>query len=87
DCMRSGATVGTVRRFDVADTPLPAECMMASSHLFGVGQAVEMARLLGRLPRWMSIIGIEGRNFEYGAAVESALVAAATSMVLGDSGF
>jgi Ni,Fe-hydrogenase maturation factor len=31
----------------------------ASSHCFGVGQALELARALGALPAWVQVIAIE----------------------------
>lgn len=66
DATRSGAAPGTVQRFDVDDTPLPSEMFRCSSHQFGVAEAVEMARILGRLPRRLVVYGIEGAAFDYG---------------------
>jgi hydrogenase maturation protease len=56
----------------------------ANSHGLGLGHAVELARVLGRLPRRLVVIGIEGEDFAFGQglspAVRTALpVAAARS--------
>jgi hydrogenase maturation protease len=40
-----------------------------STHDFGVAQAVEMARVLGTLPPRLVLYGIEGRCFDFGAAL------------------
>jgi len=66
DAMESGAAPGTIRRFDAASAPLPAATFRSSSHLFGLGEAVETARALGRLPATLIIHAIEGRHFGFG---------------------
>ena len=38
-----------------------------STHTIDVGAAIELARVLGRLPTELSIIGIEGTEFEFDA--------------------
>jgi hydrogenase maturation protease len=80
DAMRSGARPGTIRKIVLGDEPLPAEFSTASTHLLGVGEAVELARALGRLPRDVVVYGIEGERFETGAEL-SAPVAAAVALV------
>lgn len=83
DAMRSGRPPGTLERFDASSAPLPARRLRpASSHAFGVAEAIELARALGRLPRRLVVIGIEGESFEAGAepsasAAEGAARAAA----------
>lgn len=67
DAMKSGARVGTVACFDVAQTPLASGVFHYSSHLFGLAEAVEMARALDRLPREIFVIGVEGKTYDFGA--------------------
>jgi len=68
---------GTVHRFDAGDGPLPARVFRSSTHAFGVGDAVELSRALGRLPARLVVYGIGGASFAAGAGlsgpVESAL--------------
>lgn len=66
DAAVSGAPPGTLHRFDATTTLLPSSLFRGSSHLFGVAQAVELARSLGRLPPRLEILAIEGRNFAFG---------------------
>lgn len=68
DTVVSGAPLGTVHRRDMARERLPAGLRSSSSHHLGVGDAVELGRELGRLPERLQIIGIEGRDFDAGAA-------------------
>jgi hydrogenase maturation protease len=78
DAVSSGAPPGTVHRFDAANGRLPAPIFGSSStHALGVADAVELARVLGRLPRRTVVFGIEGETFEAGAPVTPAVVEAA----------
>ena len=45
---------------------LPARLFDTSTHHFGLAEAVELARALGRLPRNVIVYGIEGKSFETG---------------------
>lgn len=67
DAMVSGALPGTIQVWDAVAAPLPARLFPKGSHLFGVAEAVEMARLLGRLPPAMTMVGVEGGGFAMGA--------------------
>ena len=67
DAALSGAPVGTVHRFEANQDALPKNFFRHSTHQFGVAAAVEMARVLGRLPQNLIIYAIEGSNFSLGA--------------------
>ena len=47
-----------------------------STHLLGVAEAVELARVLGRLPKALRLVAIEGRNFAHGAKLSPQVEAA-----------
>jgi hydrogenase maturation protease len=66
DACASGAAPGTVHRFDAAVGAIPAKTFRSSTHAFGVGEAVELARALGRLPSTVVVYGVEGEAFEAG---------------------
>jgi hydrogenase maturation protease len=67
DAASSGAAPGAVHRFDARAAPLPAARLRSSTHAFGVADAVELARALGRLPARLEVLAIEGRDFALGA--------------------
>ena len=75
DAMRSDDTVGTIRRFDVSATRLPAEAF-ASTHSFGPAAGIEIARALGRLPTSIEVIGIEAGDLAVGSAMSEPVEAA-----------
>jgi hydrogenase maturation protease len=82
DACASGAAPGTVTRFDVSAAPLPARVSTLSSHGFGLADAFELARALGRLPTCCLAYSIEGVDFAPGAPLSSA-VARAVETVAG----
>jgi hydrogenase maturation protease len=66
DAVASGSPSGTVHRIDATEQELPAELFRASTHHLGLGEAVELARALGRLPERVIFYGIEGGSFDAG---------------------
>jgi hydrogenase maturation protease len=76
DACVSGAPAGTVRRLDVGVAPLPEDAFGLSTHGFGLAQAVELARALGRLPPRCVVYAIEGASFAPGAPLTPAVAAA-----------
>ena len=66
DCMKCGLPLGTIRRFDAVAEKLSGGVFRYSSHLFGLAEAVEMSRQLGKLPKALVIYGIEGIVFGFG---------------------
>jgi hydrogenase maturation protease len=73
DAAASGAEPGTVRRFDASTEPLPAATVRSSTHAFGVPEAIELARSLGRLPARVTVYAIEGADFRPGQGLSPAV--------------
>jgi hydrogenase maturation protease len=76
DAARSGAAGGSVQRFDAAAEPLPAAVSASSSHALGLGEAIEIARALRRLPARLIVYALEGERFEAGSPVSASVAAA-----------
>ncbi len=76
DACASGAPVGTIHRFDVAEAPLPQAAFSVSSHGLGLHHAIELARALGGLPSRCVVYAIEGACFDVGAPMSPAVAAA-----------
>ena len=66
DAVNAPAPPGSILRFDVSETRLPAHLFPQSSHGFGVAEAIELARELHRLPPMVLFYGIVGESFENG---------------------
>jgi len=66
DAIQSGAPPATIYRFDARAERLPAWFSRASTHTFGVAEAIELARQMGELPAKLVVYGIEGLDFSPG---------------------
>jgi hydrogenase maturation protease len=86
DAAASGAPPGTVRRFEAHAGPLPASLLRSSTHAFGVAEAIELARALGRLPARLEIYAIEGADFSAGAPLSPEVAAAVERLARGLAG-
>jgi hydrogenase maturation protease len=81
DAVSSGAEPGTIHRIDAAESALPAELFRASTHHLGLPEAVELARVLGRLPERLVVFGIEGARFDVGEEISREVASAAERVV------
>jgi Ni,Fe-hydrogenase maturation factor len=67
---------GEIFRFDAGAQPLPRTLRGAIGHALGVAETIELARALGRLPRGLVVIGIEGESFAIGSGLSRPVRAA-----------
>ncbi len=77
----SGPPAGTVHRFDARQQRLPANLFGASSHAFGVGEAVELGRALDCLPPCLTVYALAGRDFAHGEGLSPEAATAALALV------
>lgn len=77
DTVSSGQEPGVLMRFDALENSLPVKYFSHSStHSFSLAEAVELARVLDKLPARLVIHGIEGKNFDNGSEISSEVKAA-----------
>jgi hydrogenase maturation protease len=69
DAIQSGAPPATIYRFDARTEGLPAWFSHASTHTFGVTEAIELARHMDELPPKLIVYGIEGLDFSPGTEI------------------
>ena len=81
DATSSGSGPGTIRRYEAHERPLPSVFSRSSTHAFGVAEAIELARALGRLPARDIVFGIEGRDFTPGEGLSPDVDAAVDEVV------
>jgi hydrogenase maturation protease len=75
DATIAAGRVGKVHRFEGHRQLLPGSFFGISTHSFGLADAIELSRRLGRLPRELIVYGIEGESFGIGQAVSPAVAA------------
>ena len=87
DAAASGGVPGSVYRFDASRDSIPAGVFRSSTHAFGVGDAIELARALGKLPPRVLVYGVEGGTFAAGEGLTTPVrdaVGRITAAVLDD---
>ncbi len=82
DAVAGPEAPGTLRLFtDPGDPALAQAAFVHSTHRLGLGEAVALARALGRLPGRLAVIGITGAAFGFGNALSAPVVAAADRLI------
>ena len=75
DAAEPAGTPGRIRRIDLATESLPPE-RGASSHAFGLAEAIALARALGTAPARIAVYAVEGSDFAVGAEMTPPVAAA-----------
>jgi hydrogenase maturation protease len=89
DAVASGAEPGTVHRFDATSEALPSREFRSSTHALGIGETIELARAIGKLPSRIVVFGIEGETFGSGTELSDGAqggVERAVELVLEEAG-
>ncbi|PWB74183.1 hypothetical protein C3F09_04315 [candidate division GN15 bacterium] len=73
DCAASGASIASRYTFNASIERIPTKMLRYSTHAFGVAEAIETARALGRLPERLVVIAVEGQSFNAGESVDERL--------------
>ncbi len=81
DAASSGAKPGTIHRIDARAQRIPTRLLRYSTHTFSVGEAVELARAMNRLPPRMVVYGIEGERFDEGTVLSRAVQGSVDTVV------
>lgn len=81
DAIQTGAKAGTILRLDALKNTLPANLSSASTHAFGVAEAIEMSRVFEQLPQNLILFGIEGDNFSYGKGLSKTVKMALKQLI------
>jgi hydrogenase maturation protease len=78
DAVVPGGAPGTVHRIEIRDGvgEIPDRAYRGSSHALGVGDAVRLARALGRLPARLVVLGIEAEDLADGQGLSAGVAAA-----------
>ena len=81
DAASSSAKPGTIHRIDARAQRIPTGLLRYSTHAFSVGEAVELARAINRLPPRMVVYGIEGERFDEGTVLSRAVQGSVDTVV------
>ena len=81
DSVHSGAEPGTVHRVDLNAEVVPHAVLQGSTHHFSLGDTIELARALKRLPEKALFFGVEGARYAPGEPLSPAVAAALPAFV------
>lgn len=81
DAVSASERPGTILRFDLRRQRVPPPDRGASTHGFGLEEAVELSRALGRLPREIVLYGIVAESLELGSGLSAAVEQAIEDIV------
>lgn len=81
DAAVTGAAPGTVHRLDDATAPAVKNLARCSSHGLGLAEALQLGRVLGRLPARLVVFAIEAKTFDIGAAPSAEVAATVPALV------
>jgi hydrogenase maturation protease len=73
DAFSSDSTPGLLHSLDASITRVTQQLFHASSHSFGIAEAIEVSRRLDILPGTVLIYGIEGENFRHGSGLSDSV--------------
>jgi hydrogenase maturation protease len=73
DAMKGGGRPGTAVRLDLSTENRWTAAVPCSTHAMGIAEAVDLARVLGRLPTLVVLYGIELESVESGASLSGAV--------------
>lgn len=72
---------GTINCIDLSKESLPADIQNHSSHLFSIYEAIEMAKVLNKLPPELIIYTIEGKIFNQGVNISEEVFSSSDKVI------
>ncbi|HEX9657864.1 MAG TPA: hydrogenase maturation protease [Bacteroidota bacterium] len=81
DALAPRHSSGEIHIINVHARPIPSSMFGFSSHAFGVAQAIELGRRLGKLPHTFRLFGITGYSFGVGDPLSVPVVEALPFLV------
>jgi hydrogenase maturation protease len=74
DAVQSGAALGTIHRVSANEEEFTSQLFSASTHAFGVAEAIALSKALGKLPPRFIVFGVEVYSFALGEPLSAKIV-------------
>lgn len=81
DAVRRGSEPGKCYHLQADSDNIPTDFFKYSSHAFSLAEAVELARVLDKLPGSLEIFGVEGEDFSHGEGLSSQVLQACDELI------
>ncbi|MBI3309435.1 MAG: hydrogenase maturation protease [Candidatus Melainabacteria bacterium] len=69
DAVSSSNEPGKIHKINAHKESVPSDYFHYSTHAFSIGEAIELSRTFGNLPKTVIIYGIEGKDFQNGTTL------------------
>lgn len=73
DAVKGGGRPGAIVRLDLSVESRWGTLASCSTHAMGIAEAIDLARVLGRLPKGMILYGVEIESLESGEALSASV--------------
>lgn len=81
DATSAGRKTGHVCRIDAWNAKLEPSAFRHSTHAFGIAESIELAKVIGGLPKTCVVFGIEGEDFGSGTNISHPVMQAADKVI------
>lgn len=71
DAVQSGVAPGTIHRVVAHKEQLSPKLSSGSTHAVGVAEAIALSKMLGRLPQYFIVFGVEASHCAWGATLSN----------------
>lgn len=81
DSMSGGWEPGHVCRIDAWSKAIAPASFRHSTHAFGIAESIELAKVIGGLPKLCVVFGVEGEDYGSGTSISAPVMLAADKVI------
>lgn len=81
DAVQNNGSSGKIHEINANDMVLESDFFNYSSHAFGLAEAINVAKVMNKLPKFLIVYGIEGDHFQFDTKLTSKIELAVNKTV------
>jgi len=82
DAVQKNGSAGKIHEINANDMVLKSDFFNYSSHAFGLAEAINVAKVMDKLPKFLIVYGIEGDHFQFDTKLTAKVEKAVNETVL-----
>lgn len=82
DAVQKNGSAGKIHEINANDMVLESDFFNYSSHAFGLAEAINVAKVINKLPKFLIVYGIEGAHFQFDTKLTAKVEKAVNETVL-----
>jgi hydrogenase maturation protease len=71
DAVQENGSAGKIHEINANEDALESDFFNYSSHAFGLAEAINVSRVMNKLPKFLIVYGIEGEHFQFDTKLTS----------------